>query len=298
MEMLADELLKVAPFLHPYIRAVEKAASHILKNHHLTENNRTSEIFSEAVMIFLYSANITMPTSELNQTAIADTMWNVVKMMIDNKIFGHSPKVYQTLQNLLASNDSSLIAQKVTEMFAWLSTNQASGLDMLTQIFPKIYNILRPVWELVAEINTDLSAFWELVEDLAENVLNMVEQLISTGGSVDLMGLFQKQAMASHHTTQRRHKREALLSPRDPMDDLIDLFYVDYPTMFTAMSAPPTSAEVTETVHDLVANPNLKVVLNGATRGMPWGLNASREETIHAALGVFSYLTYPVNNET
>lgn len=299
MKILADKQLKVAPFLHPYIHAVDKAASHILKNLQLVQNNHTSDIlFREAAMIFLYSANITMPTSGLNQTAIADMIWNAVKMMIDNKIFGHSPKVYQALKNFLASNDSSLIAEKMIEMFAWLSTSQASGLDLLTQIFPKIYNILRPVWAVVAQINNDLSAFWELVEDLVGNVLNMAQQLISTGGFVDYKGMFQQETMTSYHSTQRRYKREALLTPRDPMDDFIDLFYLDYPTMFRAMSVPPTSAEVMETVHVLVANPDLKVVLKGATHGMPWGLNASREETIHAALGVLSFLTHPRTFET
>lgn len=299
MKILADKLLKVAPFLHPYIHAVDKAASHILKNLQLIQNNHTSDIlFREAAMIFLYSANITMPTSGLNQAAIADMIWNAVKMMIDNKIFGHSPKVYQALKNFLASNDSSLIAEKMIEMFAWLSTNQASGLDLLTQIFPKIYNILTPVWAVVAQINNDLSAFWELVEDLVGNVLNMAQQLISTGGFVDYKGMFQQETMTSYHSTQRRYKREALLTPRDPMDDFIDLFYLDYPTMFRAMSVPPTSAEVMETVHVLVANPDLKVVLKGATHGMPWGLNASREETIHAALGVLSFLTHPRTFET
>lgn len=290
--MLADELLEVAPFLHPYIGAVEKAASHILENLHLIQNNHTSEIlFREAAMIFLYSVNITMPTSGLNQAAIADMIWNVVKMMIDNKIFGHAPQVYQALTNFLARNDSSLMAQNVAEMFTWLSTTQASGLDLLTQIFPKINNILRPVWAVAAQINMDLSAFWELVEDLVGNVLNMVRQLISTGGFVDQKDISQQETMPSYHTTHARRKREALFTPRDPMDDFIDLFYVDYPTMFRAMSVPPTSAEVMETVHVFVANPDLNVVLNGVTHGMPWGLNSSREDTIHAALGVLSLLT-------
>lgn len=292
MKMLTDELLKVAPFLHPYVRAVEKAASHVLKNLHLIQNNRTSEIlFREAAMIFLYSANITLPTSGLNQAAIADMIRNAVKMMIDMKIFGYAPKVYQALNNFLASNDANLIAQKVTEMFAWLSTTKASGLDLLAQTLPQIYDILRPVWDVVAHINMDLSAFWELVEDLVGNVLKMLRQLITTGGLVDHGGVFQPEL--GSHSTQSRHKREAMLTPRDPMDDFIDLFYIDYPSMFRAMSVPPSSAEVMETVHGFVANPDLKVVLKGATHGMPWGLNASREETLDAALGVLSFLTHP-----
>lgn len=289
--MLADEVLKVAPFLHPYIRAVEKAASHVLENLHLLQNNQTSEIvFREAAMIFLCSANITLPTSGLNQAAIADMIRNAVKMMIDMKIFGHAPKVYQALENFLASNDSNLIAQRLTEMFAWLSTTQASGLDLLSQTLPQIYDILRPVWAVVAHINKDLSALYrELFEDLGGNVLKMFRQLISTGGLVNHGGMFEP----SYHPTRSRHKREVLQSPRDPMDDFIDLFYIDYPSMFRAMSVPPASAEIMETVHVFAANPDLKVVLNGVTQGLPWGLNASREETIHAALSVFSFLTHP-----
>lgn len=290
MKMLADELLKVAPSLQLYIRAVEKAASHILENLHLIQNNHTSEIlFREAAMIFLYSANITLPTSGLNQADIADMIRNVVKLMIDMKIFGDAPKVYQALENFLASNHSSLMAQKVTEMFAWLSTTGASGLDLLTQILPQIYDILRPVWAVVAQIHMDLSELWVLVEDLVGNILQMIRQATSTGGLTDHGGTFGQ----GSHTPRSRHKREVLQTPRDPMDNFIDLFYIDYPSMFRAMAVPPSSAEVLETAHVFVANPDLKVVLNGATQSMPWGLNASREETIHAALGVLSFLTHP-----
>lgn len=297
MKMLADELLKVAPCLHPYIFAIEKAASHILKNIHLIQNNHTSEIlFREATMIFLSSANITIPTSGLNQVAFADMIWNVVEMMIDNKIFGHSPKVYQALKYFLASKDSRLIAQKVAEMFAWLSTTQASGLDLLTQILPKIYHTLRPVWTVVAQINMDFSAFWELMEDLVRNVLNMVRQLISTGGFLDHKGMVQQEMMASYHTTRRHHKYEAPLTPSD-MDDFIDLFYVDYLTMFEAMSVRPTLVEVMETVHVFVSNPDFNVVLKGETHSMPC-LNGSREETINATLGALSFLTDPRPFET
>lgn len=296
MKMLADDLLKVAPFLHPYICAVEQATSHILKNLHLIQNNHTSEIlFREAALIFLSSANITVPTSGLNQAAIADMIWNVVKLMIDNKIFGHAPQVYQALENFLASNDSSLTARKVTELLAWISTTQASGLDLMTQILPQIYNIMRPFWAVVGQINMDLSAFWELVEDLFGNVLNMFRQLMSTGDFVDHKGMFSE---GNDLTPLRRHKREALPTLRDPMDDFIDLFYINYPTMFRAMSAAPTSTEVMETFHVFVANPDLKVVLKGATHSMPWGLNASREETINATLGILSVLTHPRTFET
>lgn len=77
------------------------------------------------------------------------------------------------------------------------------------------------------------------------------------------------------------------------MDDFVDLFYIDYPTMFRAISVPPTTVEIMETVHVFFANPDLNVVMKGATRGMPWGINASREETVDASLGMLSFLTLP-----
>lgn len=299
--MLSNELLDVAPFLDRYLSGVENAASHILKNFHLLQNSDSSQIlFREAAMIFLFSANITEGIlSGFNEAAIAGMIRDAVKMIIDMKIFGNEPMVYEILEKFLASNDSSLIAQKVTEMLAWLGSTQASGLDLLTQALPKINDILRPVWGLLTQISRDMSAFMELIEDLGGNIIAMLRQLVSTGGLLPPMeqhgNMFQQQMGRSfHNSTRSRHKREALLlSPRDPMDDFIDLFYIDYPTMFRAIAVPPTTAEIMETAHVFVTNPNLNVVLKGTTRGLPWGLNTSREGTIDGVLGVLSFLTSP-----
>lgn len=311
--MLSDELLNVAPFLQPYLKAIEKAVTHILNNSHLIQDSSSSQIlFREAAMIFLSSANITSGDmfsmmwgnfSGLNEASISGMIRDAVKMMIDMKIFGNAPMAYQALERFLASNDTSLIAQKVTEMSAWLASTQASGLDLLTHALPKIYNILRPLLSVLTQMSMDMPASMELFVDLAGNTLAMLRQLVSTSDLLAPMehhrSMFQQGMTGGNHTMRSRHRREALLMPtRDPMDDFIDLLYIDYPAMFKAITVTPTTAEIMETVHVFLANPDLSVVLKGATSDMPWGLNASREGTINTALGVLSSLTFPGTFQT
>ncbi|XP_071316090.1 ATP-binding cassette sub-family A member 13 [Trachinotus anak] len=305
IKMLSDELLSAAPFLHPYIEAMEKALYHMMSNVYLVQNSSSSQdLLKQVAMIFLTSVNITsedifsMNSSALSEVSLTNLMREAVKLITELKIFGEEPMVYQALEQLLASNGTSLIVKKVTEMSAWLASTQASGLDLLTQVLPKMYDILRTFLSVLNEMSVDMPANTQLFEDLAGNIIAMLRQLVSTSGLLPPMdqhqGIFQPDMMGGNHTMRIRHRREAPLMPtRDPMDDFIDLFYIDYPAMFKAISAPPTTGEIMETVHMFFGNPDLSVVLKGATSDMPWGLNASREETINAALGMLSFLTLP-----
>ncbi|XP_035859765.1 uncharacterized protein abca12 isoform X1 [Sander lucioperca] len=307
-KMLSDELVSVFPFIQPYIEAIEKTLSHILDNYHLIQvNNSSQDLFGEAAMIFLSSANIKSNDiypmmegffSRLNEANITDMMREAVKVVIDMNLFGNAPMVSQALEQFLASNDSSMIVQKVAEMSTWMASTHASGLDLLTQALPKIYDILRPLLSVLTQTSMDIPANMELFEDLAGNIIAMLRQFVSTSGLLTPMdyhpSMFQQEMAGSNHTTRVRNRREApLMRTRDPMDDFIDMFYVDYPAMFKAISVPATTTEIMETVNVFFANPDLSVVVKGATSDMPWGLNASREETIDAALGVLSFFTLP-----
>ncbi len=306
--MLSGELLNVAPSLQPYIKAIEEALSHILENYHRIQDSRSSQkIFGEAAGIVLSCANITSDDmlsmmwgnfSGLSEASVTGVMREAVKLMIDMKIFGDEPMVYQALEQFLTSNDTSLIVQKVTEMFSWFASTKASGLDLLTQALPKLYDIVRPFLSVLTQMSLDVLESMELFEDLAGNIIKMLRQLVTTPGLLAPMEhhqrVFRQEITGSNHTVRSRHRREAPLMPtRDPMDDFIDLFYIDYHAMFKAIAVPPTSAEIMETVHVFFANPDLNIVVKGATSDMPWGLNASREETIDAALGMLSFLTLP-----
>ncbi|XP_070831676.1 uncharacterized protein abca12 [Chaetodon trifascialis] len=308
IKLLSDELLSVAPFLQPYVKAMEKALHHILENYHLIQDSSSSQhLFREAAMIILSSANMTSDDmfsmmwgnfSGLSEESVTGMIRHTVNLMIDMKIFGNEPMVYQALEQFLASNDTSLIVQKVTEMFAWLASTQASGLDLLAQALPKILDILRPLLSVLTQMNMDMPASMELFEDLAGNLMTMLRELVNTSTPLAPMGhhpsMFQQKMTGSNHTTRVRQRREAPLMPtRHPIDDFINLFDIDYAAMFRAISVPPTAAEIMETIHVFVANPDLNVVMKGATSGMPWGLNASQEQTIDASLGVLSFLTLP-----
>lgn len=306
IKSLSAELLGVAPFLQPYMKAIEKALGHILDNYHLIEDSSSSQhLFGEAAMIILSSANIASDDmfsmmwgnfSGLSEASVAGMIRQAVKLMIDMKVFGNASMVYQALEQFLASNDTSLIVRKVNEMFEWLASTQATGLDLLTQALPKIFDILRPLLSVLTQMITDMPVNTELFEDLAGNLLTMLRELVNASGHAAPVGhrpsMLQQQMTGSNHMMGGRHRREAPFMPtRHPVDDFIDLLHIDYPAMFKAISVPPTAAEIMETVHVFLANPDLNVVVKGVTNGMPWGLNASREQTIDASLGVLSFLT-------
>lgn len=300
--MLSDELHNVAPALQPYMEALVNATGYILDNYQLLQQSTSAEeLLKEAAMRFLSSANISsydifsIPAG--NTTAsLYDLTTEVIRLMINIKVFGDDPMIYQVLEEFLRSNDTKLIAEKVAELSMWLHSTEASGLDLLSEALFRSYDIVRPVLSALAKMNTDMQATVELLEDLVGNVIAMFRQLVSTGNVPDPMvqHLSDSEMTDGYHTHLVRRRRDAsLMMTTDPMDDFIDLFYIDYPTMFKALAVPPTTPEIMETAHVFFANPDLSVVMKGATSGMQWGLNASQEETIDAALGVLSFLTLP-----
>lgn len=303
VQMLADELLKVAPVLGPHVDAAEKALTYVLNNYHLVQDHSSSQtLFTEAAEIFFSSANISSDDvlsmmsgrfSGLGGGSFADMLREAIALVLSMNVFGDDPMVYGMLEHVLASNATNVLMGKVTEMFGWLASTQASGLDLLTQALPKMHEILRCLLSLLTQ---DDPADMKLFEDIAGNAVAMLRHLLSTA---DHLG------PASHHTSQqqttggnrtvnmRRRREVPTMTAREPVDDFIDLFLIDYPSMFRALAVPPAADDVMETVHVFVSNPDLNVVVKGATRHMPWALNASREEAIDAALGVFSFLTLP-----
>lgn len=300
--MLSDELHNVAPALQPYMEALVNATGYILDNYQLLQQSTSAEeLLKEAAMLFLSSANISsydifsIPAG--NTTAsLYDLTTEVIRLMINIKVFGDDPMIYQVLEEFLRSNDTKLIAEKVAELSMWLHSTEASGLDLLSEALFRSYDIVRPVLSALAKMNTDMQATVELLEDLVGNVIAMFRQLVSTGNVPDPMvqHLSDSEMTDGYHTHLVRRRRDAsLMMTTDPMNDFIDLFYIDYPTMFKALAVPPTTPEIMETAHVFFANPDLSVVMKGATSGMQWGLNASQEETIDAALGVLSFLTLP-----
>uniref|UniRef100_A0A7N9AV98 ATP-binding cassette, sub-family A (ABC1), member 12 n=1 Tax=Mastacembelus armatus TaxID=205130 RepID=A0A7N9AV98_9TELE len=301
MKMLSDEVQNKAPFLKPYVDAAEKAERYILQNYKLIQNSSSSlELFKQATMKFLTSANITSDVfsmisrnfSGLTQSSFTDVMREAIQLMSDLQIFEGAPAVYQTVKQVLTSNDTNMIVQKVVEMTAWLNSTEASGLDLLSQALPKIYDIFRPLLSVLTQMNVNIPANMELYGDLVGNVVAILKKLANTNDLLPSMhqylDMFQSRITGSHTISVLQGSMAPLMQTREPMDDFIDLFYINYPVMFKAISVPPTTAEVMETAHMFFANPDLSVVLKGALSGMSWGLNASQGNTIDAGLGMSS----------
>ncbi|KAG7503728.1 ATP-binding cassette sub-family A member 12 [Solea senegalensis] len=311
INMLSEELLNVAPFLYPHIETVEEALIFIVNNSHLLNSSSSEDLFKHVAMIFLNSANISSADffsmiqgdfSTLNEAFITDMLRKVVEQVTELKILGEDPMAYRVLERVLMSNDTSLLVKMVTKSFAWLTSTEAFGVDLLMQVLPKMYDILQGVLSLLNKMNVELPANTELFEGLVGNLIAMLRQIVRTSGPLPPMGqhhgMFLPESTYSNHTVRSRHKREALMMPqRDPMDDFTELFAIDYPAMFKALAVPPSTVEIMDTIHVVFANPDLNVVLKGATSDMPWGLNNSQEETINAVLGVLSFVTLPATLE-
>uniref|UniRef100_A0A3Q2QFZ9 ATP binding cassette subfamily A member 12 n=1 Tax=Fundulus heteroclitus TaxID=8078 RepID=A0A3Q2QFZ9_FUNHE len=311
---LSNQLLDVAPFLRPYIEAAFEALSHVLDNYHLTESSSSSqELIAEAATIFLTSAGLTlndifpvMPgnASGVNLALLADTMGEIIKLIIETRVFGHSPVVYQAMEHFLAMNSTYLMVERAYEMAVWLASMEAYGLELLSQTLYKLYGIVRlPLSSLTAvSVHVDT----EVYEDLVGNLFGAFDQLLGTSGLMFPMlqnhHMSDSQMYGGHHGLRTRRRRDlsamTAMTATDPVNDIIDMFNIDYPSMFKAISVPPTTAEVTETAHVLFSNPDLNVVMKGVTNDMPWSLNASREATIDATLGMFSFFTHPQVFET
>ncbi|XP_077435659.1 uncharacterized protein abca12 [Vanacampus margaritifer] len=308
LKVLSDELLKVAPMLEPCTDAMEEALSHILKNYHLIQDTSSSQVvFIKAATIFLSCVNVDLDDiflkvvgdlSGIRKRSFLDVVSDAAKAA--SQAFGDYPMVYQALEQFLASNAGKVLMQQVAEMAAWLTSSNHSGLDLLIQALPNISELLGHLLSALTQMGVDLPEITNLVEELVENIIATLRQLLSSGFFMPMDRHLGELTGSSRRALNIRPKREALMMPQvDTLNDLLDfayIFYSDYPAIFSAMSVP-SQEEIMETAHMLFSNPDLNVVMKGSTRGMPWALNGSREDTIDAALGVLSFATLPGSDQ-
>ncbi|KAF7662181.1 hypothetical protein LDENG_00244240 [Lucifuga dentata] len=302
IKMILDQLLNVAPFLQPYTEATERALIHVLNNYHLIPNHTLSQnLFYETAMIFLTSLNLTSDDIFSMKQGnflgfLAKILMESVKLMGEMNLFGNTSTVQQVLEQILESHEAKLVMQKVAELFAWWDSSEASGMELIIQGLPKISSIFKTFFSFLAKMSEEKPEFMKLIEDL---VGDFIEIIIGTNDLLisaehHLSRLHPQEMSGDYPAKKVRHRREASMNPmRGAMDDFIDLFYIDYPDLFAALSVPPTIVEVLETAHVFFANPNLGVVMKGATKDMAWILNSSREETIDASLLLLSLFTLP-----
>uniref|UniRef100_A0A8C7XP47 ATP-binding cassette, sub-family A (ABC1), member 12 n=1 Tax=Oryzias sinensis TaxID=183150 RepID=A0A8C7XP47_9TELE len=307
LKELSDELVSLDPELQPYIEASEKAMSLILTNYdYLLNGSSSQELFEDALTVFLTSANltldqiltVTLEDSEDNFISLNDLIMEALNLVLEMSLFGEDSMAYQALEELLASNDTSLLGERLVDFFVWLTSTETPDLDWFSLTLTKAYDIVRPTLSLLTKMDVRMSSCAELFEDLARNVIAMFRQFVTTSDLLPPMynqtGVLQEEMMNNFNQGKVRHRRDvSSMAQPTLINDFGDLFRLDYPSMFRAISQSPTSSEMIETAHMLFANPDLNDVVKGATTNMSWGLNASREATIDSALGMFSFLSHP-----
>lgn len=301
LKQYSDELVREAHFLQPYTSALINALSHILNNY---SENSSQTVSEEAVLIFLSSANITSVdismawgnVSATNETVFADLINGAFKLVIETKIFGDSPVIYQSMEQILASNVTNTVVESFFEMFVWLTSTEATAMDLLSQAPLKLYNIIKPIVYVLTGMYVPEPVDLALYEDYAANIISVFNQYSSNSSLRNQQEIMLQSEMANDPQVNRvRRKRDVSTVPmtRQPIDDIIAMFSIDYSSIYGAAFVPPTSTDVMETAHVLFGNPHLNVVVKGAASDMQWSLNASRGDTIDATLGVASLLTHP-----
>nr|XP_054603018.1 glucosylceramide transporter ABCA12 isoform X2 [Nothobranchius furzeri] len=306
-QQYSGELLQEAPFLQPYINALVKTGIYVLENYSYIENNGSFQnIFQEAAAIFLMSANLTSDGTlssmwgtafAPNETLLADLISETIKLMINTNVFGSYPDVHQALEQFMSVDGTNVMAQGFFDMSVWLTSTQASGLDLFSQVLSKTYDIVRPVLSVLTSMSVGVPVDLLLYEELAGNIVSMSKQFAGVSDLLPLVyqqqTVFQASSQQNPRSRQKRDLSAVTTVIPQPFDDIVRMFQIDYPAMYQAVFVSPTTAEVIDTAHVVAANADLNAVLKGASSNMQWSLNASREATIDATLGMVSFLTHP-----
>ncbi|XP_067108192.1 glucosylceramide transporter ABCA12 [Osmerus mordax] len=305
IRLALEQMEALDPSIQPYTKPLEMAINYTMENGHLLQNTTSAQnLIMQVLEILLTGTNLPSDTlsSILNSglfsgpesNSIDGLIKDVVKQVIQMQMLGDVPMVYGVMEQLLAAKDTSLILEKVLEFGVWWGSTQASGVDLVSQTLPRMYEVVKALLSTLTQMGVPLPIDSNMFVDLAGNLLMMLRQIASSSNVLGPMDqyLSQIQDEMGLRTLTRRTRRQAMWEPRrEPMDDFIDLFYIDYASLFRALSVPPTFPEIMETSHMFLANPDLAVVVKGVT----WDLtmNSSQDEAIDTALGVLSFLTLP-----
>ncbi|XP_017562806.2 uncharacterized protein abca12 [Pygocentrus nattereri] len=295
----------------PYVLAVQKTMDYVLQDSYLNKNAIASpQIVMQAIEIVLTAMNIssksinaflnsdifTKPNGFSTDMLIKDLIWKI----IDMKLLGDLPVVYDLLNQLTYVEDTSRILEQVIELVNWYSTAEDTGVNLAMQILPKLYEMVKAVLPAASQLTSPLPSYSDLFIDLAGNALYFLRQIASTSNLFapmdNYLNPFQMQLAPGQNlrdliSQSRNSRRVASNVKREPVDDFLDLLEIDYRTLAHVLSVPLSHEEILETMHVFFANPDLAVILKGLSG------NSSQDATINKALNVLSYLTLPSNRQ-
>ncbi|KAG7463948.1 hypothetical protein MATL_G00182090 [Megalops atlanticus] len=304
-----EQVTAAAPWMQPYVHAVEMTVNYTLWNSFGPGNaSVTPQLLGEALQIFLTGLNWKDDSIQhiLNGDLFSSTdgrfidkvLKDTIRELIRLRVLGDWPMAYGVMEQLLGVDATGVLLEQAFELNAWWGSTEASGMNFLSEAMVRLYGMVRAVLSSVTELNFPLPSYSNIFVDLAGNVLNMLRQIARTSdlfAPIDAY-LAQLQGQVAGGMTlndlppqTRASNRVRRAAEREPIDDFLDLFEVDYQTLLKALSAPPTTAEIMETVHVFFANPDLAVVLKGLSREMMGGPN--QDETVDTAVRVLSYIT-------
>ncbi|XP_062389786.1 uncharacterized protein abca12 isoform X5 [Sardina pilchardus] len=305
-EMVLDQVELVAPWMRPYIHALKKAVEYTLQNSQRLMNSTSGQqVFMEALEILLTGMNVTSESvhlllsggiSNIDGPSIDRLLKYVIKEVIQMKLLGDWPMAYGALEQILASNSTSVVLARAIELVNWFTTTQETGMGYLTEALRRLYRVARAVLRMVSLFTSNLPGS-DLFTDIVGNALDVLRQLTRTTDLfAPLDGLLeelQRNLMSETQASVRVMRREAMRGEamRVPMDDFLDLLEIDYSALFEALAIPPTPEEIMETIHVFFSNPDLAIILKGVTRDMTG--STAYDETIDTALNVLSHLTLP-----
>lgn len=310
VQMALEQIKTEAPWMTPYVSAIGKTIEVILQNPSLLQNSTASpQIIMQALEITLTGMNFTKETINYilsgdifmnpNGSTVDSLIKEVIQQIIGTGLLGDWPVLYGVMQQVLYLEDTSGTLWKTVEFFNWLFTTEDTGINFVLEILRKIYEIVRDALAKMPQ-----SCLSKTFIDIAGNALYMLKQMKLTS---DLFAPVEQylsplqmqiahgqnlQGLVSHTRNTRRVASEV---PREPVDDFLDLFDINYQALLKVLSIPPTPTEILETIHVFFANPDLSVILKGYLKDTTG--NTSQEETIDTALKVLSYLTLPSNGQ-
>lgn len=299
--MALDQVEMVAPWMRPYLLALNKTLEYTLQNSQLLMNATSSEhVLKGALEILLTGLNVSSESIHLllsggagniDGPAIDRLLKYVIRDVIKMKLLGDWPMVYGVLEQIIASNSTSVVLVRAIEFVNWIGTTHETGMGFLTQALQKLYHVAQAVLKMLSHFTSDLPDLG-IYNDLIGNAFNMLRQITRTSDLFAPLDVyleeFQESLMLTRQAPPRRMRRAAM---REPMDDFLDLLEIDYHALFQALAIPPTPEEIIETIHIFFSNPDLAIFLKGISRDMTG--TSAQDETIDTVLNVLSHLTLP-----
>ncbi|KAL4616614.1 ATP-binding cassette sub-family A member 12, partial [Arapaima gigas] len=306
-----DQVVGEAPWMQPYVLALDMALNYTLQNSLSSENTSVNpQLLKQALQIIFAGMNWTSDSinsilngevfSSSNGLFIDQVVKDTVEEILRLQMMGDWPLVYRIMEQFLTTKDTGMILQKAFELMTWWNSTEESGMEFVSESLMKIYEVVRSTLSTVIQMNFPIpSLYSNIFTGLTRNVVDVVRQIIRTAmflssNDTNLSnlnnqisnGMYLRDLLFQTHPSKNRYKRAAT---QELVDDFLDLAEIDYKGLLEVFSSLPSNADIMETIHIFFANPDLDIILKGVFGEFSGDYN--HDQTISTALDVLSYVT-------